>query len=115
MGDDNVVTSAFCFHARDVAAVGHALNRPNTASIMHSVRYAFKNILAVVANEGFTHKFDEAGDVLGYLADPSAFKAAAAPAAGEGAAEEAEAEPEEEEPDADGIVMNLGGDDDDAW
>merc|ERR1712210_86860 len=79
--DDDVVVSAFCFHARDVAAVGHALNRPNTASITHSVRYAFKTILAVVANEGFTHKFDEAADVLGYLADPSAF-VVAAPAGG---------------------------------
>merc|ERR1712025_626835 len=113
--DDDVVMASFCFNARDVAAVGHALNKPNTASIMHSVRYAFKTILSVVVNEGFTHKFDEAGDVLGYLADPSAFAAAAAPAEGEGAAEEAEAEPEEEEPDADAIVMNLGGDEDDAW
>merc|ERR1712174_51196 len=79
--DDDVVMSSFCFHARDVAAVGHALNRPNTASVMHSVRYAFKNILAVVCNEGFAHKFDQAADVLNYLADPSAFVAAAAPAA----------------------------------
>merc|ERR1712032_1621463 len=115
--DDDVVMSAFCFHARDVAAVGHALNRPNTASVMHSVRYAFKTILSVVCNEGFTHKFDEAGDVLGYLADPSSF-VAAAPAGGDagGDAEPAAAaEPEEEEPDADDVVMNLGGDDDDGW
>lgn len=112
--DDDTVMAAFCFHSRDVAAVGHALNKPNTASVMHSVRYAFKTILSVVCNEGFTHKFDEAADVLGYLADPSAFKAAAGPAAGDTeAAAEAEAEPEEEEPDADAIVMNLGGDDDD--
>jgi len=113
--DDDTVMAAFCFHARDVAAVGHALNKPNTASVMHSVRYAFKTVLSVVCNEGFTHKFDEAADVLGYLADPSAFKAAAAPAGGDTeAAAEAEAEPEEEEPDADAIVMNLG-DDDDGW
>merc|ERR1719183_898274 len=79
--DDNVIMSAFCFHSRDVAAVGHALNKPNTASVMHSVRYAFKTILAVACNEGFTYKFDEAADVLGYLADPSAFVCAAAPAA----------------------------------
>merc|ERR1712010_165000 len=84
--DDDTIMSAFSFHARDVAAVGHALNKPNTASIMHSVRYAFKTILSVVVNKGFTHKFDEAGDVLGYLADPSAFAAAAPAAAGEGAA-----------------------------
>merc|ERR1712167_251087 len=100
MGDitDDVIMAQFSLYARDVAAVGHALNKPNTASIMHSVRYAFKTILSVVCNEGFTHKFDEAGDVLGYLADPSAFVVAAAPAAGEGVAEEAPAEPEEEEP-----------------
>lgn len=114
--DDDMIMSAFSFHARDVAAVGHALNKPNTASIMHSVRYAFKTILAVVCNEGFTHKFDEAGDVLGYLADPSAFVAAAAPAAADdGGGEAAEPEPVEEEANADEIVMNLGGDDDDAW
>jgi large subunit ribosomal protein LP0 len=115
--DDDMIMAAFSFHARDVAAVGHALNRPNTASIMHSVRYAFKTILAVVCNEGFTHKFDEAADVLGYLADPSAF-AAAAPAAGGGGGDEGEAaepEPVEEEATADDVVMNLGGDDDDAW
>merc|ERR1712087_802916 len=79
--DDDVVMSSFCFHARDVAAVGHALNKPNTASVMHSVRYAFKTILSVVCNEGFGYKFDQAADVLGYLADPSAFVSAAATAA----------------------------------
>jgi len=114
--DDNVVMSAFCFHARDVAAVGHALNRPNTASVMHSVRYAFKTILSVVCNEGFTSKFDEAADVLGYLADPSAFVAAAPAAAEDAGGAAAEPEHVEEEADADDIVMNLGGDDDDdAW
>jgi len=115
--DDDDIYNAFCFHARDVAAVGHALNRPNQASVYHSIRYAFKTILSVVVNEGFTHKFDEATDVLGYLADPSAF-VAAAPAGGDdgGDAEEAAApEPEEEEPDADDVVMNLGGDDDEGW
>merc|ERR1712087_1069389 len=81
--DDDVVKSTFCLHARDVAAVGHALNKPNTVSVMHSVRYAFKTILSVVCNEGFKHTFDEAADVLGYLADPSAFQSAA-PAAGGG-------------------------------
>jgi len=114
--DDDVVMAAFSFYARDVAAVGHALNKPNTASVMHSVRYAFKTILSVVCNEGFTHKFSEAADVLGYLADPSAFKAAEAPAAGaDDTAEAAADEPVEEETNADDVVMNLGGDDDDAW
>jgi len=112
--DDNVVMAAFSFNARDVAAVGHALNKPNTASIMHSVRYAFKTILSVVVNEGFKHKFDEAADVLGYLADPSAFAAAAAPAADAGGDDQPdEEEAVEEEADADAIVMNLG--DDDGW
>merc|ERR1712187_451217 len=98
--DDNVVMASFSFNARDVAAVGHALNKPNSVSVYHSVRYAFKTILSVVVNAGFTHKFDEAADVLGYLADP-------------GGDEPAEEEAVEEEPDADEIVMNLGGDDDD--
>jgi len=114
--DDDVVMASFSFNARDVAAVGHALNKPNTASIMHSVRYAFKTILSVVVNKGFTHKFDEAGDVLGYLADPSAFAAAApAAAADEDDGDAGEQEPDEPEATADDIVMNLGGDDDDAW
>lgn len=114
--DDNVVMSAFSFHARDVAAVGHALNRPNTASVYHSVRYAFKTVLSVVCNEGFTSKFDEAADVLGYLADPSAFVVAAPAAADDAGGAAAEPEQVEEEADADDIVMNLGGDDDDdAW
>merc|ERR1712159_386469 len=108
--DDDVIMSAFCFNARDVAAVGLALNRPNTASVMHSVRYAFKTILAVVCNEGFTYKFDEAADVLGYLADPSAFVSAAPAAADDAGAAAAEPEVVEEEATADDIVMNLGGD-----
>merc|ERR1711990_818385 len=105
---DDVIMAQFSLHARDVAAVGHALNRPNTASVTHSVKYAFKTILAVVCNEGFTHKFDEAADVLGYLADPSAFVVASG-GGDSGAAETAAAEPEvvEEEPDADDVVMNL--------
>merc|ERR1719386_398178 len=109
--------AAFSFHARDVAAIGHALNRPNTASVYYSIRYAFRTVLAVVCNEGFTHKFDEAADVLGYLADPSAF-VAAAPAGGDDKEEATAAAPEpvEEEANADDIVMNLGGDDgDDGW
>merc|ERR1719183_2203987 len=111
---DDIIMSEFSLHSRDVAAVGHALNKPNTASVYHSVRYAFKTILAVVCNEGFTHKFDEAGDVLGYLADPSAFVCAAAPAAAadDGGAGNAAPEPVEEEADADDIVMGFGGDDD---
>merc|ERR1719379_2769285 len=101
---------------RDVAAVGHALNRPNTCSATHSLDYAFKLCLSVVCNEGHEFKFDQADDVLSYLADPSAFKAAAAPSGGDGGeAEAAPVEEVEEEADADGIVMNLGGDDDDAW
>jgi len=113
---DDTIFGSFSFHSRDVAAIGHALNRPNQASITHSVKYAFKTILAVVCNEGFTHKFDEAADVLGYLADPSSFVVASG-GGDSGAAETAAAEPEvvEEEPDADDVVMNLGGDDDEAW
>jgi len=114
---DDTIYGSFSFHSRDIAAVGHALNRPNQASITHSVKYAFKTILAVVANEGFTHKFDEAADVLGYLADPSSFVVASGGGddAGGDAPAAAEPEPVEEEANADDVVMNLGGDDDDAW
>lgn len=110
------IWGAFSMACRDVAAVGHALNKPNTVSATHSLDYAFKLCLSVVVNEGFTHKFDQAADVLGYLADPSAFKAAAPAATGDGgeAAEAAPQEEVEEEVDADEVVMNLGGDDD-AW
>jgi large subunit ribosomal protein LP0 len=107
----------FSKYARDVAAVGHTLHKPNTVSITHSMKFAFKTILAVVCAEGHTHKFDEAADVLGYLADPSAFVAAnPAGAEEEAPAEAAPAEVVEEETNADDIVMSLGGDDDDeAW
>jgi len=110
------IWGAFSIASRDVAAVGHALNKPNTVSATHSVDYAFKLCLAIVVNAGFAHKFDQAADVLGYLADPSAF-VAAGPAAGAAPAESAAViEEVEEEADADAIVMNLGGDDDDeAW
>lgn len=115
---DDVIYGAFCLHARDVAAVGHATHQPNKVSVTHSIMYAFKTILAVVVNEGHDYTFDQASDVLDYLKDPSKYVAASGGGGGGGdAAAAAAAEPEvvEEEPDADDVVMNLGGDDDEAW
>jgi len=110
------IYGAFSIAARDVAAVGHALHKPNTVSATHSVDFAFKLCLAVVVNAGFTHKFDQASEVLSYLADPSAFVASAGAAGGNAPAEAAAVVEEvEEEANADEIVMNLGGDDDEAW
>lgn len=76
-----------------VAALSLAVGYPTLASIPHSFANAFKKLVAVCVEIDYT--FPEAQIFKDYLADPSAF-AAAAPAAGETAAAAAEPEPEPE-------------------
>ena len=86
-----------------VAAVSLQIGYPTMASVPHSLVNGMKNLLAIAAATDIT--FKEAETIKAYLADPSAFAAAApvaaaAPAAAAKAAPAAKAEePEEEEDD----------------
>merc|ERR1712112_776188 len=80
----------------NVAALSLAISYPTVASVPHSVVNGMKNLLAVAAATEIT--FKEAETLKAFLADPSAF-AAAAPAAAAPAAEAEKEESEEEEDD----------------
>merc|ERR1712212_924275 len=83
----------------NVAAVSLAIGYPTVASVPHSVVNGFKNLLAIAAVTDIT--FKEAETLKEFLADPSKFAVAAAPAAATEAAPAAakEEEPEEESDD----------------
>jgi len=64
---------------RNVASVSLAINRPTLASAPHIVANGFKNLMAIAAESEVS--FKEAEKIKAYLADPSKFAVAAAPAA----------------------------------
>jgi len=64
---------------RNVAAVSLSINRPTLASAPHIIANGFKNLMAIAAESEVS--FKEAETVKAYLADPSKFASAAAPAA----------------------------------
>lgn len=98
--EDNLVQK-FAAGLRNVAAFSLELGFPTLASIPHSLANAFKNLVAI-AVECETFSFKKADPFKAYLADPSAFAAAAGPAAAStGAAAPAAAAPVEEEEEAD--------------
>ncbi|KAJ0400467.1 hypothetical protein P43SY_004816 [Pythium insidiosum] len=95
---------------RNVAAVSLEIGFPTLASIPHSVANAFKTLVAI-AVECETFSFAKADPFKAYLADPSAFAVAAAPAAGGAAPASAKVEEvvEEEEVDMGGAADMFGG------
>ncbi|KAG9410398.1 60S acidic ribosomal protein P0 [Aphanomyces cochlioides] len=99
--EENLVEK-FAGGLRNVAAFSLALGFPTLASIPHSLANAFKSLVAIAVElENFS--FEKADPFKAYLADPSAFAAAAGPAAPAGGAAPAAAEAakEEEEEEAD--------------
>jgi len=112
--DEAVLTSKFAFALSSVAALSLEIGYPTQASLPHSIGNAFKTIVAITVNlDNYT--FPKADPYKAFLADPSAFAAAApaagsAPAAGAPAAAAAPAAPKEEEVDAlDGGMDMFGG------
>lgn len=99
---DDILASKFNDAVAHLAAFSLAVGVPTEASVPHSIANAFKDMLAVAAETGFS--FPEAEDTLEYLKDPSKF-ASAAPAASSSAPAEAaaakapESESESEEDD----------------
>jgi len=84
---------------RNVAAASLQVGYPTKASVPHSIANGFKNLLAVAAVTDVT--FKQAEKLKEYLADPSKFAVAAAPAksapvAAAPAKEEKKEEPKEE-------------------
>lgn len=98
---DEDIRAKFMEGLNNIAAVSLEIGYPTVASVPHSILNGFKSLLAIAAETEIT--FAEAEQMKAYLADPSAFAAAApvAAAADEPAAKEAEPEPEEDESDDD--------------
>jgi len=101
---DEDLLSKFSSGIANVAALSLAISYPTIASVPHSVVNGMKNLLAIAAATEIT--FKEAETVKAFLADPSAFAAAApaaaaagAPAAAAADAPAAKEESEEEEDD----------------
>jgi len=90
---------------RNIAAASLQVGYPTKASVPHSIANGFKNLLAVAAATDVT--FKQAEKLKEYLADPSKFASAAAPAAPTQAAADSKApaakkeEPKEESEDED--------------
>jgi len=91
----------------DIASVSLNIGYPTLASAPHSIINGFKDLLAVAAATEIT--FPEAEQMKAYLADPSAFAAAAPAAEAEEASkvEEAAAASEEEEESDDDMGFGL--------
>merc|ERR1711868_188391 len=98
---DDDIKDMFMAGVANVAAVCLQIGYPTMASAPHSIANGMKNLLAVAAVTEIT--FKEAEQLKEFLADPSKFAVAAAPAAGDAAPAAAakEPEPEEEEEDDD--------------
>jgi len=110
--DEAYLVGMFSAAIRKVAAVSLQIGYPTQASIPHSIGNAFKSLVAVVVNLD-NYSFPKADAYKAFLANPSAFAVAAAPAAGGAAPAAAAAAPEkpkEEEVDAlDGGMDMFGG------
>merc|ERR1712117_217314 len=92
---DDDLKAKFMAGVANVAAVSLAISYPTIASVPHSVVNGMKNLLAVAAVTDIS--FKEAEMLKEFLADPSKFAAAAAPAAAAAAAPAAEAAAKEPE------------------
>lgn len=93
---DSDVIARFMNGVANVAAVSLAIGHPNSASVPHMVANGYKNVLAVALATDIS--FPLAEKAKAFLADPSAFVVAAAPAASSGEEKkEEEAEPEAQE------------------
>lgn len=114
--NEAAIMTKFFNGVNKVAALSLAIGYPTLASLPHSLNGAFRKLVAIVVAEGMTYSFEKAEPFKAFLADPSAFAVASAPAATEAAAEAAPAEEEEEEEEeVDMSGGGLFGDDDDDW
>jgi len=105
--DEDTLIDFYMQGVRNVAALSLAAGYPTLASVPHSIVNGYKNVLAVSVETDYT--FPGSEKIKAYLADPTAFAVAAAPAdagasgggGGGGAAAPAAKEEEPEESDDD--------------
>jgi len=95
MTDDDIAAK-FRNGVKNVAAISLAIGYPTVASLPHSIIAGYKNILSISLATDYTIK--QAEQLKKYLADPSAFAAAAPAPAAKGAAPAKEEKPKKEEP-----------------
>lgn len=94
LSDDDIVAK-FKQGVKNIAAIGLQVGYPTVASVPHSLLNGYKNLLAIAVSTEYS--FKQADKVKAYLANPSAF-AAAAPAATSAPAASKAAAPAKEEP-----------------
>lgn len=112
--DDDIVNKVM-LGIRNIAALCLEVGYPTLVSLPHSIINSYKNVLAIAVETDYD--FPLAEKVKAFLADPSAFATAVAPAGGATAADKEEEKPtednqEEEEESDDDMVMDLFGGDD---
>ncbi|KAJ9066369.1 ribosomal protein P0 (A0) (L10E) [Entomophthora muscae] len=97
--DNDTLLKQFFSGLSSVAAVSLVLNYPTLASVPHSLINVYKKVLAVSVETEYT--FPSSEKIKAFLADPSAFAAAAPTASSDAPAAAAAAAPVEEEEDSD--------------
>ncbi|PNH11706.1 60S acidic ribosomal protein P0 [Tetrabaena socialis] len=93
--DDDILAKVITA-IREVAALSLGAKYPTLAAAPHLIVDGYKNVLALALETDYT--FPLAQKVKDYLADPSKFAVAAAPAAGAAAPAAKKEEPKKEEP-----------------
>lgn len=79
---DDDIRGRFMSGVNNIAAVSLAIGYPTVASVPHSIANSFKNLAAIAAATDIA--FPQVDALKAFLADPSAFVVAAAPAGGDG-------------------------------
>lgn len=103
---DSDLIASFLAGVRNVAAVSLAVGYPTVASVPHSMVNGYKNVLAIALATDIS--FPLAEKAKAFLANPSAF-AAAAPAAAAPAASAAAAAPAAKAPEPESEEEDMGG------
>jgi len=108
---DEIIAAKFSTGVRNLAAVSLEIGYPTLASLPHSLTNAMKWCTACIVGAESSYTFEKAESALAFLADPSAFAAAAAGPADGAKEEEKKEEEEEEEEEEVALGGALGGDD----
>jgi large subunit ribosomal protein LP0 len=103
--EESTLLDMFMTGVKRVAALSLSLGFPTVASVPHSIVNGYKNLLALSVATDYT--FEGSEKVKAYLADPTAF-AAAAPTADSGASAQAAKVEEQEEEDESEEDMGFG-------
>ncbi|WAR16341.1 RLA0-like protein, partial [Mya arenaria] len=103
---DDALRGRFLEGVRNVASVSLQIGYPTAASAPHSIINGFKKLLAIAVETDYT--FPEAQRTKDFLADPTAFAVATAPAAASSAPAEEKKEEKKEESEESDDDMGFG-------